>query len=238
MTCCAVCREPIEPSEYGWTLIARGEHIDDPRGDEHHRHAPEQVSPFAELSPPYSTIVADPPWDYGTGALPHTVKRDGAIARGVDDMGFGTMTEAELCALPVASMATKDAHLYLWTTNAFMVEAHSIARAWGFKPKTILTWVKTHHDDPARVSMKTGYYFRGATEHALFCVRGSLPLAVDEGVPTAFLWPRVAQHSAKPDAFGDLVERCSPGPYLELFCRRPRLGWDSWGKGYEIGASA
>ena len=81
--------------------------------------------------------------------------------------------------------------------------------------------------------MKTGHYFRGATEHAVFAVRGSCPLLVDEGIPTAFLWPRIGAHSVKPDAFGDLVERVSPGPFVELFSRRPRLGWDSWGKGYE-----
>jgi N6-adenosine-specific RNA methylase IME4 len=65
-------------------------------------------------------------------------------------------------------------------------------------------------------------------------VRGTAPLSTSEGIPTAFLWPRIGAHSVKPDAFGDLVERVSPGPYLELFCRRPRMGWDSWGKGYEV----
>lgn len=194
---------------------------------------------FEELSPPYSTIVADPPWPYetsikGTSALPHTIKKDGTVARGVDNMGYGVMSIADLCAMPVRPIVAPNAHLYLWVTNSFMEEGFAIARAWGFKPKTILTWVKTHQDDPARVSMKTGYYFRGATEHVIFGVRGSLPLAAEEGIPTAFLWPRIGAHSVKPDAFGDLVERCSPGPYLELFCRRPRFGWDSWGKGYEL----
>lgn len=192
------------------------------------------MSVFDELTPPYSTIVADPPWQYdGQGPV-------GSGDPGVNDHSrnvgaaalYSTMSADEIAALPVAALAAGDAHLYLWTTNAFMVEAHAIARAWGFIPKTILTWVKVHHDDPARVSMKTGYYFRGATEHAVFAVRGSLPLQIDEGVPTAFLWPRTS-HSVKPDAFGDLVERVSPGPHVELFCRRPRFGWDSWGKGYE-----
>lgn len=197
---------------------------------------------FAELSPPYATIVADPPWPYdtslkGSAAIPHSIKRDGTVARGVDNMGYSVLTIADLCAMPVTSIAAPDAHLYLWTTNAFMVEAHEICRAWGFKPKTILTWVKTHQDDDERVSMKTGYYFRGATEHVVFAVRGSLPLQTPEGIPTAFLWPRIGAHSVKPDAFGDLVEKCSPGPYLELFCRRPRMGWDSWGKGYESAAA-
>lgn len=199
--------------------------------------------PWEGLCPPYSTIVADPPWPYetrvnGTRAITHSIKRDGSVARGVDDMGYGVMSIADLCALPVIAISAPDAHLYLWVTNSFMVEGHEICRAWGFTPKTILTWAKTHQDDPCRVSMKTGYYFRGATEHAIFAVRGSMPLQTEEGVPTAFLWPRIGAHSVKPDAFLDLVERCSPGPYVELFCRRPRLGWDSWGKGYEIGPAS
>jgi N6-adenosine-specific RNA methylase IME4 len=201
------------------------------------------VSVFAELSPPYTTIVADPPWPYetainGTSALAHTVKRDGSIARGVDDMGYGVMTIPDLCALPVQGIAATNAHLYLWTTNAFMDEAYDVARAWGFRPKTILTWCKVHQDDHTRVSMKTGYYFRGATEHALFCVRGSLPLQTSAGLPTAYLWPRIGEHSAKPAAFLHLVEQASPGPYVELFSRNPNLGWDSWGYGYELAGAS
>lgn len=122
--------------------------------------------------------------------------------------------------------ARLNAHLFLWTTNAFMDKAYDVARAWGFQPKTIVTWVKTKPDGTP--SMKTGNYFRGATEHFLFCIRGSLPLSTDRAYPTAFLWPRLS-HSVKPDAFYDLVESVSPGPYLELFARRQRLGWDTWG---------
>ena len=75
--------------------------------------------------------------------------------------------------------------------------------------------------------MKAGYYYRGATEHLLFAVRGSLRLA-GPCRPTAYLLPRVA-HSVKPDCFYDLIEEQSPGPYLELFARRPRAAWDQWG---------
>lgn len=178
----------------------------------------------------YRTIVADPPWPYETSktgrfAMPKPAEDIGQ--RGVESMGYGVMEISELKALHPP--ADDNAHLYLWVTNSFMREAHEIAEAWGFKPKTILTWVKTHHDDGARVSMKTGYHFRGATEHCLFGVRGSLRLQTSEGLPTAYLWPRIGQHSAKPDAFYDLVEKASPGPYLELFARRARFGWSYWG---------
>ncbi len=190
------------------------------------------MKPTERDMPPtrYRTIVADPPWPYRSlnenSALTKSVKRDGSIARGVSDMGYGVMSIAALCALKPA--AEDHAHLYLWTTNAFMVEAHEIAEAWGFKQKTILTWTKVHQGDRSRPSMKTGYYFRGATEHCLFCVRGSLRLQTTVGLPTAYLWPRLP-HSVKPNAFYDLVEQASPGPYVELFARRARFGWDYWG---------
>jgi N6-adenosine-specific RNA methylase IME4 len=181
----------------------------------------------------YRTIVADPPWPYkdavnggksGGAALVGTIKKDGTPSKTVT-LDYGSMSIADLCELQPP--AEPDAHLYLWTTNAFLVEAHEIARAWGFKPKTMLTWGKVQPD--GRASMKTGYYFRGASEHCLFCVRGSLRLQATEGLPTLYLWPRLP-HSVKPDAFYDLVEKASPGPYLELFARRARLGdWHYWG---------
>lgn len=135
------------------------------------------------------------------------------------------MTVKELCALPVAAVVTDSAHLYLWTTNSFLVEVHEIARAWGFAPKTLVTWVKKKPDGTP--SMKTGYYFRGATEHCLFAVRGSLRLKGPPH-PTVFETPRLP-HSVKPDYFYALVEAQSHGPYLELFARRKRPGWSAWG---------
>lgn len=176
----------------------------------------------------YKTIVADPPWQYGGVAVVGTIKKkNGEPSTQVgSDALYGSMPHEELLAL--RPPAEDNAHLYLWTTNAFLVEAHEIAAAWGFKQKTCLTWTKTKQDDPAAVSMKTGYYFRGATEHCLFCVRGSLALKTNEAMPTGYLWPRLP-HSVKPDAFYDLVEKASPGPYLEMFARRARFGWDYWG---------
>lgn len=184
------------------------------------------------MSGRYRTIVADPPWPYATAntqhsALVRTIKQDGSIARGTNTLGYDTMSIVDLCALPVKAVAERDAHLYLWTTNAFVVEAHQIARAWGFEPKTILTWGKVHQDDRTRPSMRTGYWFRSATEHIVFAVRGSL--RITGALPTLFLWPRIGKHSAKPEAFYDMVEQASPGPYLEMFSRRHRLGWDVHG---------
>lgn len=185
---------------------------------------------------PWGAIVADPPWPYATpggGPLqsspahrPSSWQNERAGSGSVKR--YGAMSLDDLCAMGVDRIGSKNAHLYLWTTNAFVEQAHRVARAWGFSPKTVLTWVKTRHDSPCTPSMKTGYYFRGATEHVLFCVRGSLRLKAERAIPTAFLWPRLP-HSVKPAAFYGVVEEASPGPYLELFARRPREGWTLWG---------
>ena len=187
---------------------------------------------FDDLTPPYHTIVADPPWPYDGKGQPGTGGRGKAGVRAMPTPSFthhyDSMTMKDLRDLPVGVLAHKDAHLYVWTTNAFMIEAHELARAWGFTPKTILTWGKVKKDDPNSASMKTGYYFRGATEHVVFATRGSLPKP-KVAIPTLCLWPRIGQHSRKPDEFFGIVEQISPGPYLELFARQNREGWSSWG---------
>ena len=162
----------------------------------------------------YRTIVADPPWAYedkltmGSG-----IKHRGAATH------YDCLSLEEIAALKVGEWAEPDAHLYVWTTNAFMVEAHELAKAWGFRQRTILTWCKT--------SFGMGHFYRNSTEHVLFCVRGSLPTARKD-VPTHFTAPR-GRHSAKPESFYDMVETMSPGPYLDVFARRQRMLWDTWG---------
>ena len=185
----------------------------------------------------FGTILADPAWPYRSpravvgnagrgnqnGRVKDILQVDAAVH-------YPLMTLEEIKRLPVKDIAADAAHLYLWTTNAFMVEAHEVARAWGFEPKTILTWVKLKLDG-LEVSMKTGYWYRSATEHIVFGVRGSQRLQ-GPAVPTAFLLPRLP-HSVKPDFFYKLIEEQSAGPYLELFARRLRPGWDSWGNEIE-----
>ena len=184
----------------------------------HDRHAACVLSVFAELSPPYSTIVADPPWRYQAAAT----KADAG-------QQYSTLSMDEIASLPVESLAASSAHLWMWCTNALMEDGYRIVRSWGFTPLTIVTWCKP--------GPGVGHYLRNNTEHCILASRGK-PVTPDaKPLSTWFVWPRGA-HSAKPDAFGDLVEQVSPGPYVELFCRRPRLGWDSWGKGYEIGAAS
>ena len=176
------------------------------------------------LTPPYSTIVADPPW-------PDAHKLTGVtrVGRAKRDRSIGAhyslMTMDEILALPVADLADENAHLYLWTTNLHLDESFDVMRAWGFTYKTTLTWIKKGH-------LGLGRYFRTQTEHILFGVRGSLP-TLDRGQVTYFEAAKRG-HSIKPEASYDLIARCSPGPYVELFARQPPLGWDSWGKGFEV----
>ena len=131
------------------------------------------------------------------------------------------MSVGEIAGLPVAELADKNAHLYIWTINAYVEETYEIARAWGFKPSTLLTWAKAPH------GIGLGGTFIQTTEHVLFCRRGTLSAStrIDS---TWWQWKR-GRHSAKPEQFQDMVERVSPGPYLEMFARRPRFGWHVWG---------
>lgn len=170
----------------------------------------------------YATIVADPPWDV------QRLESPGSMAFGTQAgalrsirLSYPTMAVDEIAALPVADLAAPDAHLYVWTINAFIEETYSIARAWGFAPKTLLTWAKSP------MGLGPGGAFSQTTEHVLFCRRGR-DVRIARADSTWWLWKR-GVHSAKPDAFLDLVEQVSPAPRLEMFARRNRLGWDTWG---------
>lgn len=179
----------------------------------------------------FPTIVADPPWSYDDAKRPGSSKLHRPNSAGTEfaNIGsavrYGSMSMDELKALRVKDVAATDAHLYLWTTNAFICEAHDLARSWGFAPKTVITWTKVKPDGTP--SMKMGRYYRGATEHIVFAVRGKQPLR-GQAAPTAILSPRLP-HSVKPEGFYQMVEEQSPGPYLEMFARRMRLGWSAWG---------
>lgn len=173
--------------------------------------------PFAELPVgPFSTVVADPPWPFAD-ALP-------GPKRGAHKH-YQLLTLGEIAALPVRDVVTERAHLYLWAPNAFTEEAYAVARAWGFQPKTLLTWVKVARSGRVRIGM--GHYFRNATEHVLFATRGNMR-TLRRDVPTVFLAER-GTHSTKPGEFYELVRRSSPGPRLELFSRQQRDGFTVWG---------
>ena len=165
----------------------------------------------------YRTIVADPPWQVAR-SFGGANWRNGERER--PELDYATMGIDEIASLPVREWAKKDAHLYVWTTQGFLRETYWIAEAWGLKPVSTLVWCKPQGGF-------VGGTFYPNTEFVLFCRRGSLS-ASERVNGQWFEWPR-GEHSAKPEAFLDLVERVSPGPYLEMFSRRARLGWDTWG---------
>ena len=164
----------------------------------------------------YRTIVVDPPWPFSDD-LKHYLYRADREGRGRGAVAnYKLMSVDDIAALPIGEWADEDAHVYIWTTNTFMRDAYTLCDAWGFKDKTILTWVKP------RLGM--GHYFRNTTEHVLFGVRGSCPTLRND-CRTAFTGEQ-GRHSEKPAAFYDMVETMSPGPYLDVFARRQRIGWD------------
>ena len=169
----------------------------------------------------YRTIVADPPWAYKTTVAVTGNAPGRTPQRGRSGTSYPTMSVAAIAELPVGKLAEADAHLYLWTTNTHVEHAWDIARAWGFDPKNLLTWCKK---PKGMIGFGT---FSQSTEFVLFGRRGAT-INVSRCETTWFEWARRA-HSQKPEDFQDLVERVSPGPYLELFARRQRLGWDTWG---------
>lgn len=177
---------------------------------------------WSGLDPPYATIVADPPWPYKANNPPK--HRDGYKA--AESLPYSTMSLEEITALPVSEIAASDSRLYLWVTNRYLRHAWHIVESWGFQPHDrLLVWCKL----PQCTANVT-------TEFVLIGRRGSPP-RIPWSDRTHWEWPRGRLHSQKPDAFLDLVEQWSPPPFVELFARQPRLGWDHWGSGYEIGAA-
>ena len=172
----------------------------------------------------YRTIVADPPWPYAEG-----FRGWGKTRSDRRDLPYPPMTLAEIAGLPVASLIDREGYLFLWTTNRHLEFAFGILRGWTLCPKQTLTWCKPPQ------GQGIGGLFAPTTEFVIVAQRvgpsgkshqrNSTGERVDR---SHFEWPRLT-HSQKPEAFLDMVERVSPGPYLELFARRARFGWDYYG---------
>lgn len=171
----------------------------------------------------YRTILADPPWQFDnrTGKMAPEHKR---LLR------YPTMKLREIEELPVCALADDPAHLYLWCPNAMLESGLKVLRAWGFEYKTNIVWHKIRKDGGSD-GRGVGFYFRNVTEMILFGVRGknARRTLAPARSQVNFLATRKREHSRKPDEIFDIIERCSPGPFLELFARFPRLGWSAWG---------
>lgn len=170
----------------------------------------------------FSTVLADPPWQFQN--------RTGKVAPEHRRLNrYGTMTLDDIKALPVASVCTATAHLYLWVPNALLPDGLAVLAAWGFQYKSNLVWHKVRKDGGPD-GRGVGFYFRNTTELILFGVRGKNARTLQPGRSQVnIICSQKREHSRKPDEAYGLIERCSPGPFLEMFARGARPGWSAWG---------
>lgn len=175
----------------------------------------------------FGTILADPPWRFAnrTGKMAPEHRR---LLR------YPTMSFQEIMELPVAQLALPESHLYLWVPNALIREGMETMERWGFTYKTNLVWYKVRKDGGPD-GRGVGFYFRNVTELVLFGVRGGIRTLAAGRRQVNIMVSRKREHSRKPDEIYDIVEQCSPGPYLELFARHPRPGWIQWGNEVDNG---
>lgn len=163
----------------------------------------------------FGAIYADPPWVY-----------DNQGTRAATGNHYTGLTVDELCNLPVSELSADDAHLHLWTTNAFLFDCQRIFDAWGFEYRSSLIWVKPQ--------MGIGNYWRNSHEFLLTAIRGNAKRFNDRSLKSWIECDR-SRHSEKPFIVRDFIKRASPGPYLEMFARTPADGWTCWGNQIERG---
>ncbi|SNR39033.1 MT-A70 family methyltransferase [Blastococcus mobilis] len=183
--------------------------------------APEPLPPLPTVDGGFKTVLADPPWRFAN--------RTGKVApehRRLDR--YDTMTLDQICDLPVSDVVADAAHLYLWVPNALLPEGLRVMEAWGFRYISNLVWAKRRKDGGPD-GRGVGFYFRNVTELILFGVRGSMRTLPPGRSQVNMIETRKREHSRKPDEQYDLIEACSPGPFLEMFARYPRDGWQVWG---------
>jgi len=168
----------------------------------------DDLSGLIDLGRRYGCIYADPPWQYGNQGT-----------RAATGNHYNGMTVDELMNLPIRDLAEENAHLHLWTTNAFLADSFRIMEAWGFEYKSCFVWVKPQ--------MGLGNYWRVSHEFMLFGLRGKKPFKSRSEMS----WCQYNRtiHSAKPEEIRTKIERVSDGPYLELFGRRQVSNWTVWG---------
>jgi N6-adenosine-specific RNA methylase IME4 len=172
----------------------------------------------------YRTIVADPPWEYDEGFPSGIVSTSGEVKRWTYHLPYPSMTLEEIKALPVADVADRNARLFLWTTNKYLSSSFEVVASWGFQYAQTVVWEKTSHIAPFVTSIAPQ-----ATEYLLYAHRGK-PAEREGAFPSTVIRAnRSETHSKKPEAFMDYIEEIGEPPRLEMFSRRARFGWDTWG---------
>jgi N6-adenosine-specific RNA methylase IME4 len=201
----------------------------------------------------FNAILADPAWQFDD--------KGSRVSPEKSTNGYPTMPTDRIAALPVSRYATPGAFLFLWTTWTHILngDAATVAKGWGFTPKTVIPWFKLsdgkskakYKDHPAivwltenevKVQIGMGHYVRNGTEPLILCTRrpGRIPptrqmAGAIFAEPGALVASR-GRHSAKPAVQYDLIETMVDGPYLEMFARgRPREGWRALGDQVERG---
>ena len=169
----------------------------------------------------FGAILADPPWRFTnrTGKMTPEHKR---LNR------YGTLSLEDIKEIPVSLVAGENSHLYLWVPNALLQEGLEVMKAWGFKYKTNIIWHKIRKDGGPD-GRGVGFYFRNTTEIILFGIRGRLRTLKPGRTQVNIIKSQKQEHSRKPDSQYNLVESCSPGPFLELFARGTRKNWTAFG---------
>lgn len=189
----------------------------------------------------FGLIMADPPWSFDNFSTRGEAKNAKAH--------YDCTPVEWIAGLPVGLMTAKDCLLWLWATNPLLPEALMVLTSWGFTFKTAGTWVK--RTVRGKDAFGTGYILRSANEPFLIGTRGapkttrstrSVIPTYDDGVGREGDWPAatitiegvVREHSAKPEAGYVAAEMLMPDVQrIELFSRRNRPGWSSWGN--EVG---
>jgi len=170
----------------------------------------------------FNTILADPPWRFNDRYRKNSPEYKNVYR-------YPTLGLNEIKKLPVDFIANKPSHLYLWVPNALLPDGLEIMKEWGFQYKNNLIWHKIRKDGGPD-GRGLGHYFRNTTEIVLFGVKGKNTRTLSAARSQVnFLATRKREHSRKPDEMYEIIERCSPGPYLELFARGERLNWYAWG---------
>lgn len=173
----------------------------------------------------FASILADPPWHF-------VARSDKGEARSAAQHYTTDREWHDIIALPVAQLAADDAVLFLWMVDWCPKLALEVIEAWGFAHKTTaFTWAKQNESGEGW-HMGQGYWTRANPEDCWLATRGS-PKRIHADVRQLIVHP-VMEHSRKPDEIHDRIERLVGGPYLELYARRERARWITWGNEIEF----
>lgn len=197
----------------GLTVHELSQAIKQPPAIEHQEFDSNVCTSLDQIEGKFATIYADPPWKYGNQGT-----------RAATNNHYGTMTVAELCEMPIEQFAADDAHLHLWTTNAFLKQSFEVLEAWGFEYRSVLIWVKPQ--------MGIGNYWRVSHEYLVLGIRGNAK-RFNEKNHMSWIEESRTKHSAKPECVRQKIEAVSNGPFLELFGRKSVKGWTVFGNQVE-----